>query len=310
MKTFCIDYRNGGMGNTLLTHILYACQKINIDTNTFFSPEGNAHKIYSISENFELVARHLVEYPDTSVIPLIELTTDEWMRVLRYKMSYAKFHKKYPQEDNYGDFFVIKLNLDQEQDKLWKDFYQSYKDSQWPECDTFAELWQLPKSIQEEILQVYQPPAKTFSTLNLLTISYYDLLNQPCFPNFTNTVQCKLEDYLNANLNPIKQIIEKELHWKWNDQLSTIFHQQVLKNNELYLKWLNNMIHIYNHCINFAVQDVVLQLWERAILLAQVCRHHNIHPNCLDWNNNHCFLEKNNVSLLTNLKEVKHGQTI
>jgi hypothetical protein len=298
------------MGNTILSHILYSCGKIDLDLNNFFSPEGNAHAIQSCAKNFELVAKHLVEFPSADVNCLIELTTDGWTTILKHKMSYAKWFKKCPQANNYNDFFKIKIDQLSMQDTLWQEFYAEYKDPQWPECNTFDDLNKLPPNIQDEILQVYMEPNKNLSVLNLLTISYFDQLVKPHVSNFPYAIEYKLEDYLNGIFDPLKNVICNKFNWTWDDQLSTNFHQQVLKVNFVYTKWLDNIVDVFNHCINFTVTEVTLEFWEQAILLAKICQHFNIHPNCLNWSKNHCFLEKNNVSLLLNLKEVNNGQTI
>lgn len=310
MTTYCIDYRNGAMGNTLLAHILYSCCKIDIDFNNFFSTEGNSHHINYLSNNLELVANHLLEFPDPGVTCLIELTTSGWTTVLRHKMSYAKWHKKYPSEYNYSEFFKIIIDHSTCRDKLWQEFYQLYKDPQWPECSTYAEITNLTPDIQNEILQVYLHPDKNYSVLNLLTISYYDILKKNHVLNFPKATEYKLEDYLDSKFDSVKTAIHDKLNWSWDDRLSRNFHRHVLRANSVYLKWLENIVEVFTQCVNFTPIDVELEFWERAILIARICQHFSIHPNSLDWNGNHCFLKKNNVSLILHLKEINNGKTI
>lgn len=298
------------MGNTLLAHVLYSCNKVNIEFDRFFSPTGDAHQIQILSQNSNLIAHHLLEHPRNDVRCLIELTATQWMQVLRYKMSYSKWFKKYPNGSNYNDFFIIKSDKKNEIDKLWQEFYQQIKDPLWGECATFSDIVHLPKTIQTEILSVYKEPKTNFSVLNLLTLNYYDSVIEDHTLNFLNSVEYKLVDYINGDFTVVKNVIQDTLQWNWNDCLSLEFHQRVLTVNAEYLSWLDKIIHVFNQCVSFIEVAVDLELWERAIVLAKACRYFNKHPNLLDWDNDSCFLDKDNVSLIKNLKEVNYGKTI
>ena len=58
-----IDYRNGAGGNTILAHILFACDKVNIPVDNITSPndgQGNVHRISKFN-NTNLDAQHYNE---------------------------------------------------------------------------------------------------------------------------------------------------------------------------------------------------------------------------------------------------------
>ena len=57
---YCIDYRNGGMGNTVLAHILYSCNQVDLDLDTFFSDVADAHLINKYNDT-ALTSMHLDE---------------------------------------------------------------------------------------------------------------------------------------------------------------------------------------------------------------------------------------------------------
>lgn len=302
------------MGNTLLAHVLYSCNKVDIDFENFFSTTGDAHQIQNVLKTLNnktnLTAWHMIENPRSDVKCLIEFTATDWMQILQYKMSYSKWFKRYPQEDNYSNFFITKVNEVAESNKLWQEFYQNFKDPSWEECLTFADIVNLPATVQKEILDVYKEPNKIFSVLNLLTISYYDSLINKHSLKFLGSVEYTLKEYLSADFTVVKNTIQDALVWDWNDSRSLQFHQQVLKVNYEYLAWLDKIINVFNQCVSFNEIEVDLEFWEKAIVLSKVCHYFNKHPNQLEWTDKSCFLDKNNVSLIKNLKEVNHGKTI
>jgi len=110
---YCIDYRNGSMGNTVLAHILYSCQQTDFDLNTFFSADGNAHRI-SKYNNTMLVAKHLKEYPDSNVKCVLEIYCNDWANLLKTKMSYSKWVHDKPTLHNFKKF---NFNFDEK----WQD---------------------------------------------------------------------------------------------------------------------------------------------------------------------------------------------
>ena len=85
MKQICIDYRNGGMGNTVLAHILFASEQITLNLENFFSDSGDAHQIAKLN-NTMLSAKHLVEYPDDLCQCALQLVSIDWFDILRIKM--------------------------------------------------------------------------------------------------------------------------------------------------------------------------------------------------------------------------------
>lgn len=91
------------MGNTILSHILYACDQIDPDLEKFFSSSGNAHSV-SKYNNTNLVAMHLKEFPDNDVKCVLEVYCKDWDKLLRMKMSYSKWTQENPNLHNYKKF--------------------------------------------------------------------------------------------------------------------------------------------------------------------------------------------------------------
>jgi hypothetical protein len=202
----------------------------------------------------------MLEFPNDKLTCIIELKSVDWYEVLRFKMSYAKWHKEYPTNENILHFF---------------------------------------KSIKSDS-----------NTLEHLCIAYYDMLQKPSQQQFKNTSIVQISDYLDNNITAIKDTVTNYLNWKWNDDLSNKFHQFVVNVNSPYLEWLDNMKYFYLNIINHHETSVSLIFWEKAILIAMLCKQHNIHPSKLHWNDYGCFLSDNNVSLIKSLQRIQHGKTI
>lgn len=278
------------MGNTVLAHVLYSCQKKSFDLAGFFSPMGDAHNISKLSlDTDQLTAKHLLEYPDSSVDCLIELKShDDWIRILTVKMGYDKWKKCYPTVSNYRDFF----NVIDNNDKLWQDFYLSFKDPSWPDCVKFEHVSDLPGKIQEEIHSVYKlPGVDQDSVLNTLSLAYYGILTQESILNFSDTVEYQLDNYLNKNFDILKQVVNTKLGWSWNNQLSDEFYNAMIVANKQYFDWLDKFKQIFDSCIRKQSIHVELEFWERSALIAKLCKHFNITPNALEWNKQTFLLE-------------------
>ena len=69
---YSIDYRNGAMGSTMVSHALYACGELDIDPKTIFSKTGNAHEKLNTMPHPLLTTTHLQDY-DTNkrFVPII-----------------------------------------------------------------------------------------------------------------------------------------------------------------------------------------------------------------------------------------------
>jgi hypothetical protein len=295
--TYCIDYRNGGMGNTMLAHILYSCNKANLDLDNFFSPTGNSHAI-AFFRNPEINARHLLEYPDKNANCILQLKSKDWFRVLQYKFSYCKWCQEYPTINNWHKFFEHKPNDDR--NRLWVEFYSNIKDSSWPECNTFSAAQHLPEHIQKEVEQLFQPAATEINTdtqlLEFLAVSYYDHLSTVETVGFDAPIYW-LNDYFEYKLTPLIEI-SKELGWRWNEELSKQFYNKMLASNTVYLKWLDNIKQYHDLTISGIVCSVTLDTWERALVIAKICQTLACDIRQLNWQDNSCYLEQDNATLI------------
>jgi hypothetical protein len=312
VKRYCIDYRQGGMGNTILTHILYACEKVDLDFDTFFSNSGNSHKI-SMFNKSNLTAEHLLEFPNSDLNCIIQLYSDDWNLPLQYKMSYEKWHGDIPMLDTYTKFFNIHSVVDA--DKLWKEYYFQYKDPQWPECVSYQAVQFLPEYIQKEIYQTYRHPEEFVITndkllLKFLSKCYFDLFILQFNSKFSNSAVYPISKYFSNNCDILKNKIEEVFGWKWNQKKSEEFYHRAMNENNKYFLWLDNIKNICNQTINFCECQTQIDIWEKAVVIAKVCEYFKLDPFNLNWDSEGCFLNNNNVSLINYLKEVNHGQAI
>ena len=300
------------MGNTILAHILYSCEKVDLNVDDFFSNSGNSHKISTLNAT-NLTATHLLEFPNSELNCIIQLYSDDWNLPLQYKMSYEKWHGDIPTLDNYTKFFNVH-NVD-DSDRLWQEYYAQYKDPQWPECVSYQAVQFLPEYIQKEIYQTYRHPEEFVITnnkklLEFLSKCYFDRFTSPIAEPFLNAELYPLSKYFLNNCDILKNKIEKVFGWTWNQTKSNFFHGHVMNQNSRYFSWLTSIKHIYNQTINFYECQTHIDIWEKAIIIAKICEYFKLDPMNLNWNSNGCFLDNNNVSLINYLKEVKHGQAI
>lgn len=250
---YYIDYRNGAMGHTLLTHILYACNKC---THTdVFNAQGHAHNIDEWN-NTDLKANHQIEYPISGQC-LIEFKTHDWYEILRQKLSYEKWHKQYPNVNNYKELGIIFPKLKDN----WQEFYQSFKDPSWPECVSIKDVHKLEPYMQQEIKDHYKKP--TFSFIESMTKFYYDQFKaQNCSSKFGGMIYT-LEDYCNKKIITLANHVEQILGWSWNESYSNQFYEKVEQVNQKYFNWLAQMKELYyNNNMNNLLD------WECAMLQA------------------------------------------
>jgi len=311
--TYCIDYRNGGMGNTVLAHVLYASNSKDFDLNTFFSKTGNAHKV-ALYNKTNLTAKHLQEYPDNNLKCVIELVSDNWYRVLRFKMSYSKWYKDVPTQKNYKIFFKD-LRVNTQEDLHWEEFYNNIKDPSWPSCRKYEIIQLLDDKIKNEILSVYRPPDVDLIEsdslfLEVLSQTYFNMLRAPYEKYFDSAEIYHIGDYFLGNTRPLENICQKILKCNWSQQRSDEFLNKVIEVNEKYFDWLDVIKDIYQKTIEFVEQPVQLEVWEQALIIAKCCEHFKISPMDLEWHNAGCVLDENNVLLINLLKRAKHGKTI
>jgi hypothetical protein len=307
---YCIDYRNGGMGNTVLAHVLYACNQIDIDLENFFNQHsGNSHKIAQFN-NTNLTARHLLEFPDQTAECVLEILCNDWDEVLRTKLSYIKWFNATPNLTDYQKFFQYKPA--DEKERLWQEFYQEFRDSSWPERCAFNQIIDLPAHIQKEILDNYQTPANSITSesqlIEWLCTTYYNIFVTSRQQQFANSKVVKLGKYLNCDFSTLISV-SNQLGWEWNSDKSNSFFKKVLVVNQPYLDWLTSV----KDCV-FKIkhhQQITdnFELWEQAIIIAKFCQLYSVDLNRIKWNNIACSSNENNV-YLTKFTRNYHGKTI
>jgi len=301
VTVYCIDYRNGGMGNTILAHVLFSCCKANLDLENFFSDTGHSHKI-SLFKKRDLTAQHLIEFPDPEVNCILQMQSNDWFLLLQYKMSYVKWHRESPNLDNWGKFFKNEIKFDNK--KIWQDFYANVKDQTWPECESYEDVTTLPGQIQAEINSLYRIPNTTIETdlelLEFLTVCYFELLSKDYSPRFAAPVY-QLEDYFAYKIDPLISIADR-LHWTWDEDLSKKFFSKILEINAVYLQWLDTMKYYHNQTVAGIECPIKLDVWEWALLIAKICQTLSYDPKNIKWQDSGCVLWHDNVTLIKLLR--------
>ena len=299
--TYCIDYRNGSMGNTILSHALFACNQVDIDLTNFFSKSGNSHAIKIVNRT-NLIAEHLIEYPRDNVTCVLEVITSDWWEVLRLKMSYQKWVGQYPTMDNVSICYnhVVEISKSK-QLRLWQEFYTSFKDPLWPECDLYTNVSTLPLIVQEEINNVYiNPIVKQDSELQFvewLTIAYYNKFCKKQSKHFESANTLLLGNYLQGRFQELIDVCTKTLNWAWNSNRSQQFYNKVIEINQPYLIWIDQIKQTTDDIINKRAVSTKFDLWEQAIIIAKVCEYTQQQPSTLNWNNVSCETDRNNLYL-------------
>jgi hypothetical protein len=285
---YLIDYRVGGMGNTLCAHILYSCGKCDLNLDNFFSSTGDAHAIRKMYKFGVLRPLHIIEQPElvpTDGTCILEIKTSPWFKLLEIKMGYTKFRLTTPTIDNVSSFFQLG-NQSIDEKKLWTDFYENIKDPSWPECNSYDKVINLPLHIRNEIYDKYQPAVVDITDdnlLSLLTEAYYDVINSMDHtPEFGGELYF-LDDYFNNNLSIVKKQIQDTLGWQWDDQKSDLFYNHAMKVNQEYIDWLEYIKLLYKETVNNAVVRVDLETWEKSLFLAKICLHYKVHPGSIPW---------------------------
>jgi hypothetical protein len=282
------------MGNTILAHVLYSCGKVELNLENFFSVSGNAHDISKVNHT-EFTARHLVEYPNLAAQCILQLRSDEWFFVLQHRMSYYKWHNDVPGLLNWDKFF--KREITSEDD--WPRYYNAVREPDWPECRSFDEIDMLPEFMQQEIRSTYQQPKRTLTTesdlLEFLTQTYFDMFTQLYHPTFDAPVY-KLSNYFIKKTQELENV-SNQLGWRWDQHRSDNFHSAMLQANKDHLVWLEKIKKVHNNVVNSIQTSIVLETWEKAIVIAKVCETQNYNPKQLNWQTNNCILDQNNLLL-------------
>jgi hypothetical protein len=284
------------MGNTILAHVLFSCNKAKLDLDTFFSVSGNSHRINRYNTT-ELAAKHLIEFPDNNAECILQLRSDNWFRILQYKFSYAKWLNEVPTLSNWNKFFN---QVADRGDHTWQQFYSNVKDDSWPECESYDKINLLPEHILTEVKQLYRPNVSEITTndqlLEFLATCYFDEISKIDKFEFNAPVYW-LSDYFNYNTEPLEQI-SKMLNWQWNNKLSKQFHIKMLEINATYLAWLDTVKRYHDSIVSRIVCPVELDLWERALLIAKVCQTLHCNPRDLKWHDSGCLQEQNSATLI------------
>lgn len=295
MKRYCIDYRVGSLGNTVLTHTLYASEQVDIDLQNFFSCNGNAHKIREINSSV-LTATHLIEHPDENLICVLELTATGWYELLRCKMDYSKRVLSEPTIHNYRVFFQPHYEICKD---LWVEFYNDLKDPSWPECEKFGDIQQLPYYIQNEIKEKWNPPNfdidSEFQLVEFLVFSYYDRLTN--FPKLNLKWETyDIGKYLEGELDQLINLSRK-LNWVWNKHKSQDFYLAMIENNKPYLAWMNLFKQKFYTILDTNELDWELSTWEFSYMLAKLFFDLGKNPREVKWQNLNCFFDNKNLKL-------------
>ena len=289
------------MGNTILSHALFACNQVDIDLTNFFSKSGNSHAIKIVNRT-NLIAEHLIEYPRDNVTCVLEVITSDWWEVLRLKMSYQKWVGQYPTMDNVSIFYnhVVEISKSK-QLRLWQEFYTSFKDPLWPECDLYNNVSTLPLIVQEEINNVYINPIVTQDSelqfVEWLTIAYYDKFCKKQSKHFESANTLLLGNYLQGRFQELIDVCTKTLNWAWNSNRSQQFYNKVIEINQPYLIWIDQIKQTTDDIINKRAVSTKFDLWEQAIIIAKVCEYTQQQPSTLNWNNVSCETDRNNLYL-------------
>jgi hypothetical protein len=140
------------------------------------------------------------------------------------------------------------------------------------------------------------------SFLEILTIGYYEVLISTTEYNVPTYF---LSDYIGGNLDVLQDVVCSTLGWTWDDARSDQFRSQMLEVNEPYFLWLADFDKNFNAVLNSEITLIVIDEWEKALLIAWLCVHYSIHPSDLRWND-YSFFENTIPSLIDQFKEYKN----
>jgi hypothetical protein len=295
------------MGNTILAHALFSCGQIELDLDNFFSNKGDAHAIEKINRT-NLIAHHLIEYPDSSLTCVAQVVCQDWWEILRIKMSYSKWYKTTPMLNNMSTFFPFYVDVEKEQQQLWNQFYIAVKDPTWPECNNIGDIINLPVEIQQEINQaLYMPdisvPQTEQQLVEWLATTYYDM-----FATLDKTTPHSkvilLGDYVQGNLTSLIDVCTSVMNWSWDHNRSQQFYNRMRLINQEYFDWLDQ--------IKIAITSPSvynLEPWEQALAIAKWCVDNNQHPGNLNWDSVGCNTDTNHL-YLNILYRKQYGKTI
>ena len=140
----------------------------------------------------------------------------------------------------------------------------------------------------------------TVVPLEFLTLAYfdsYDTVRPTHVPTMT------LGQYLEYNIDELKQCLSDNLGWSWDDEKGKFFHQCVLEKNKNYLQTWIDIQTLTNDILQYCEQSCNLDFWIKAVVISMVCKQRNIHPSILHWNE-YEFLNNDTSSLIQSIKRV------
>jgi len=263
-----IDYRQGAGGNTILAHILFACNMVNTPLDSLSSlkdGQGNVHLIEKHNTT-DLAAYHYKETYFEKCNIVLEIKTRNWSELLKTQFGYTKWNKEYPRLDNYKKFYSFNFLKFKDE---WSEFYNNYKDPSWPECKSYQTINLLPQYIQDEIKNVYKPVVYKVTQDNfqeLLQQTYNNMLKKCDEEYSTSNHGGKIygleEYYFDKDFDALEELAQS-LRWNWSKSRSNIFYSWVQKINKSNLIWLDQMKEqCYNNTNKFTLD------WEIAYLNA------------------------------------------
>jgi len=303
------------MGNTILAHALFACNHVDLNLENFFSSTGDSHKINQLNQT-NLTAAHLIEFPNDNVQCILKIICQEWWEVLRLKLSYSKWTKAVPTLNNSLDFYTFHVDTDKKHHQLWQEFYNAYRDPDWPDCSSIDDIVNLPINIQEEIANTYvlpklEPPSTVDRFVEWLTVCYYDQVSNTVTLNTSDTAATLfLGNYIQGNYKELLDVCSNVLGWSWDLERDNQFHKQVLQANTIYLNWLEKIKRATFLLVNGKIVDYdIFDLWEQAVILAMACKITQTPATHLLWDTTGRITDKNNL-YLNIFTRTKHGKTI
>jgi len=250
-----IDYAVGGLGNTILSHILYACNKADIDLTTLFNQAtGDAHARRAqytspvLNINHCSISDNAADRIDHCFLQVISSSP---ANLLVTRMGYLKFVEQVPTSDNYSAFNIkIGCLHDTNFVELLAYFYESW---------------------------------------------HYELVNA--------THQMELMDYISGDDSKLK-LIATELEWSWDAAKSAKFFKLVRKANEDHISWYNTIVKYITDTISFKKNMLVLEDWEKAATIVEICKSLAVRPSELHWGTHDYFSAPGNIDLINDIKQI------
>lgn len=140
--------------------------------------------------------------------------------------------------------------------------------------------------------------------LENLTYKYFDVLSQS---SHTSNPQLPLDHYIDGDFAGLIGQVENQLGWCWNQNRSQQFYNELLLHNARYLSWLDHFKSIVASAIDDCGVTANLVFWEKAMLLAMLCKKQNCDPRQLPWTDDRCFLDTDSVECKQIFEWIKYN---